>query len=296
MSKLKKPQAFKTGQKIGIVALAGPMDVQTVLAGEAYLNKLGYDTLIAPSCFESHGYLAGLNDEDRALDLMMMFADDEIGAVLNMRGGYGSNRLIPYLADFDFSKYPKPFIGYSDITYLHVYLNQCYGLMTYHGPMIKDLLEFNEKTTMSFVQTALETADVCLENVMFMGGKRPASGVLVGGNLSMLCSTLGTSQQLETKGKILFIEEVNEPPYVIDRLMMQLIHSGLLAKCAGVIIGDLGEDFHEENLHVVKKLLKPFDITVATGVKVGHTTPNLTLPMGGDCVLNPYTMQVLIRQ
>jgi len=282
-----KPPPLSKNKKIGIVALAGPMDSQTLLAGEDYLKSLGYDTIIAPSCFERNGYLAGRSDEDRALDLKILFADDDIGAILNMRGGYGSNRILPYIQDFNFAKYPKPFIGYSDITYMHIYLTQKYNLITYHGPMIKDLLQDDPLTTSEWKKTALQGLPLTLKGVTFSNGEMERiSGITTGGNLTILCSTLGTQNEIDTRGKILFLEEINEPPYAIDRLLMQLIYAGKIHDCVGIILGDFGKEDQEAILETVKKILLPSNKIIAHGLLAGHTVPNLTIPLGARCTLD----------
>ena len=234
-----EPKPLKMGGKIAIVAPAGPLEAETVFKGEEVLKEMGFDVIITPSCFERKGYLAGLSDRQRAEDIMMMFADDEVDAILCMRGGYGCNRIIPYFKNFKFENYPKPFIGYSDITYLHLFFNQYHHLITYHGPMLKDLLLKNETTTNHFLETIMgETTFDMIDVPYYNQTVCPASGILVGGNLTIICSTLGTPYEIDTRGKILFIEEVNEPVYAVDRLLMQLKFSGKLNDAAGIILGD----------------------------------------------------------
>jgi len=282
-----KPRPFNKSKKIGIVALAGPMDSEIVLKGEDYLRGLGYDVLIAPSCFERNRYLAGASDEERALDLKVLFSEDEIGAILNMRGGYGSNRLMPYIYDFNFAKYPKPFIGYSDITYMHIYLNQKFNLITYHGPMIRDLLKDEKITTDGFIKTALGGEPLTLKSVDFLVKEiGRARGKTVGGNLTIVCSTLGTMNEIDTRGKILFLEETSEEPYAIDRLLMQLVYAGKIHDCAGIILGDFSGADKVEILMTIEKVLLPARKVIATGIPAGHTSPNLTIPLGVLCTLD----------
>ena len=282
-----KPPAFEQGKKIGIVALAGPMDQDTLLQGEGFLNSLGYDVLIAPSCFEKDRYLAGSSDKERALDLMMMFAEDEIGAILNMRGGYGSNRLMPYIKDFNFAKYPKPFIGYSDITYLHIFLNQHHKLITYHGPMIKDLLKSERLTTDAFIKTGLNGEPLTLKGVNYLAHPNiSVTGQTIGGNLTIVASTLGTAYEIDTRGKILFLEEINEEPYSVDRLLMQLVYAGKIHDCTGLILGDFGGTDKAAILETIKDILLPTNKTIAYQIPAGHTSPNLTIPLGVRCTLD----------
>jgi len=283
-----KPIAFDKKKKIGVVALAGPMEQEEVLAGEEALKELGFDVLIAPSCFERNGYLAGTSDMDRAMDLMMLFANDEVGAILNMRGGYGSNRIVPYLKGFNFASYPKPFIGYSDITYMHIYLNQVHELITYHGPMLKDLKTGDKLTVSSFIDAGLQGKNVTMEQVEYYDVNMPmATGLTVGGNLSIVCSTLGTSVEINTQGKVLFLEEVNEESYQIDRLLMQLLYAGKLGDCSGIILGDFKGTNQMEIFDTIKKILTPLGKPIAYGIPAGHTIPNVVIPLGVRCALVP---------
>ena len=288
-----KPPPFSKSKKIGIVALAGPMNSDTLLQGEDFLKSLGYDVLIAPSCFEKDRYLAGNSDRDRALDLMMMFAEDEIGAILNMRGGYGSNRLMPYIKDFNFAKYPKPFIGYSDITYLHIFLNQHHKLITYHGPMIKDLLK-NEPLTMDgFVKTCLNGEPLTLNGVQYLSSpKNQVAGQTVGGNLTIVASTLGTAYEIDTRGRVLFLEEINEEPYSVDRMLMQLVYAGKIHDCVGIILGDFGGVDKEGVLKTIEDILLLANKVIAYNIPAGHTTPNITIPLGVMCVLDVVSKRI----
>ena len=292
-----KPPPFTSGKKIGIVALAGPLDQRLLLRGEDYLKQLGFDVLIAPSCFKQLGYLAGENDAERALDLKMLFVDDEIGAIINMRGGYGSNRIMPYLKDFNFAKYPKPFIGYSDITYIHIYLNQQHQLITYHGPMVKDLLKNVQLTTASFINTCLNGDVLTLDHISFLGNKKQQiTGRTVGGNLSIIASTIGTPYEIDTKGKILFLEEVNEANYSLDRLLMQLSYAGKLDECAGIILGDFNGAHRQSLLATVKQVLLPTKKAIAYNVAAGHTSPNISIPLGAQCRFDVLAKQLIFLE
>lgn len=283
-----KPKPLKVGGTIGIVAPAGPMEAETIFKGEELLKEMGFEVIISPSCFERKAYLAGLSDKRRAEDVMMMFVDDQIDAILCMRGGYGSNRIVPYFQGFNFSKYPKPFIGYSDITYLHLYFNQCHQLITYHGPMIKDLLLKDPMTNNHFLETIMGETSFEMIDVPYFGGSLcPVEGELVGGNLTIICSTLGTPFEINTCNKILFIEEVNEPVYVIDRLLTQLKYSGKLDEVAGIILGDFNVYDPKETMKLLKKLLRSLKKTIAYNVPSGHCSPLITLPLGAYVRLNP---------
>ncbi len=289
------PSGLKKGDTIGIVAPSGPLELETLLKGEAFLISQGYRVLIAPSCFEKHGYLAGTSDYNRAQDLMMMFANDEVKAVLCMRGGYGSNRMMPYIKDFKFSNYKKPFIGFSDVTYLHIFLNQNHNLMTFHGPMIFDLIREDEQTNTHFFEVLGGNYRFNMNEVPYYSkGLGSVTGELVGGNLSIMCSTLGTPYEIDTKGKILFIEEVNEPVYVIDRLMMQLELSGKLDDAAGIVLGDFNVFDKEKTRVFLKKMFKSYQKPVAYNIPSGHCLPNYVLPLGAMVELEPTAMTIKI--
>ncbi len=289
-----KPLGIQKGETIGIVAVSGPLDEKTLLMGEALLKAHGYEVVIAPSCFEKRGYLAGTSDKRRAEDLMSLFKDPDIKAVLCMRGGYGCNRIMPYLSQFDFSKYPKLFIGFSDVTYLHIYLNQHCGLMTFHGPMIHDLISEDEATNTHFFE--MISGNYCFnmkEVPYFNESLQMAEGELVGGNLSIMCSTLGTPYEIQTKGKILFIEEVNEPVYVVDRLLMQLKYSGKLDEANGIILGDFNVFDKEKTKKLLKKTFRAYKKPVAYNIPSGHCLPNYMLPLGSMTRLEPKANQLL---
>ena len=292
-----EPKPLKRGGTIAIVAPSGPLEAETVFKGEELLKEMGFDVIIAPSCFEKKGYLAGLSDRQRAEDIMMMFADEEVDAVLCMRGGYGCNRIIPYLEHFKFEKYPKPFIGYSDITYLHIFLNQFHQLITYHGPMLKDLLTKNQTTTQHFLETIMGEMSFDMIDVPYYNRNLcPASGILVGGNLTIICSTLGTSYEIDTCGKILFIEEVNEPVYAIDRLLMQLKYSGKLDDAAGIILGDFNVYDKKETDKLLRRTFRLYNKPIAYNIPSGHCKPIITLPLGSFVTLNPSNNSLSIQQ
>ena len=292
-----EPKPLRRGGTIAIVAPSGPLEAETVFKGEELLKEMGFDVIIAPSCFEKKGYLAGLSDRQRAEDIMMMFADEEVDAVLCMRGGYGCNRIIPYLEHFKFEKYPKPFIGYSDITYLHIFLNQFHQLITYHGPMLKDLLTKNQTTTQHFLETIMGEMSFDMIDVPYYNRNLcPASGILVGGNLTIICSTLGTPYEIDTCGKIVFIEEVNEPVYAIDRLLMQLKYSGKLDDAAGIILGDFNVYDKKETDKLLRRTFRLYNKPIAYNIPSGHCKPIITLPLGSFVTLNPSNNSLSIQQ
>lgn len=300
MTALIIPKPLSLGGTIGIVAPSGPeKDPSYLLQVTELLQNWGYHVFIAASCYtQCADYLAGESDEHRASDIMMLFADDGIDAILCMRGGYGSNRLIPYFeaANFSFANFPKPFIGYSDITYLHLYFNQHHHLLTYHGPMVKELLKDNDLTLSSFKATVSGKNAFILNNIPFYKNvPKLASGVLVGGNLTMVCTSLGTGCEIDTTDKILFLEEVDEPLYSVDRLLMHLFNAGKLQNLNGIILGDFNVEDRPACDALLRKMLGPLNIPIAFRVDSGHCQPLLTLPLGAWTILNPSGKQIIFE-
>jgi len=295
-----EPKPLQIGGTIAIVAPSGPVkEFDCLEAIVPLLQSWGYHVRVESSCYtRCADYLAGDSDEHRAEDVMRMFADETVDAILCMRGGYGSNRLVTYFqnANFDFASFPKPFIGYSDITYLHAYLNQRHGLLTYHGPMVKELLKGNEETVQSFRKAISGKNEFILNKIPFYRrSPKLVSGTLAGGNLTMICTTLGTDCEVDTTDKILFLEEVDEPLYSIDRLLMQLFNSGKLQGVRGIILGDFNVEDRPATNKLLKKMLTPLNVPVAHHVDSGHCQPLLTLPLGAWVTLNPSGKQIIFE-
>ncbi|AZC25863.1 MULTISPECIES: LD-carboxypeptidase [Pseudomonas] len=271
---------------IGLIAPAGPAALDTEKALQ-WMRSRGYGLRIFPGVGQQDGYLAG-SDEVRLHDLHAAFADTEVDAILCLRGGYGSPRLLDKI-DFDLlRRHPKPFIGYSDITALHLAINRYAGFVSFHGPMLNaDLLGGKQPPTeaslFNLLRGQVRAGSPLPHPVAFaLTTIEPgiAQGPLLGGNLSMIASTLGTPYEIVTDGTILFIEDVNEPLYRIDRLLNHLRLAGKLDKLRGVLVGDVaGVDF-SALCGLLKQTFEPFRIPVLAGWRSGHCDPNLTLPMG----------------
>jgi muramoyltetrapeptide carboxypeptidase len=154
----------------------------------------------------------------------------------------------------------------------------------------------DQLTTSSFIDVALEGQSVLMEQVdYFDPNLPPTSGLITGGNLSIICSTLGTPMEIDTKGKMLFLEEINEEPYQIDRLLMQLLYAGKLDDCNGIMLGDFKGPDQEGIFHTIKKILEPLGKPVAYRIPAGHTIPNVTIPLGVHCQLVPKERCILIH-
>ncbi|NBF09366.1 S66 peptidase family protein [Pseudomonas sp. Fl4BN1] len=287
---------------IGLIAPAGPAELDTEKAFQ-WMRSRGYTLRIFPGVGQKDGYLAG-SDEVRLRDLHEAFADSDIDAILCLRGGYGSPRLLDKI-DFDLlRRNPKPFIGYSDITALHLAINRYAGFVSFHGPMLNaDLLGAKQPPTeaslFNLLRGRVKAGSLLPHPVAFpLITVEPgiALGALLGGNLSMIASTLGTPYEINTDGVILFFEDVNEPLYRIDRLLNHLRLAGKFDKLRGVLVGDVaGVDF-TALCALLKQTFEPLRIPVLAGWRSGHCDPNLSLPMGARVRLDAGAKELTLAQ
>ena len=300
-----KPPRLRHGDTLGIIAPASaPPNPANIDLGLAAVEKLGFRVVPAPNLRKRWGFLAG-SDQERAGDLMQMFADPNISGILCFRGGYGSARLLPLL-DFDLIRAnPKVFVGYSDITSIHCALLAKADLVSFHGPMLNsELLKpnpspFTQESLFKVVMRPEPAGSLCGHTVSkrartIVGGR--ASGPLVGGNLSILCASLGTPFQPSFKGALLFIEELNEEPYRFDRMLTQLLNAGLLQQVAGVAIGtnkrcrdpkaSRCSEFRQTVEDVFRDRLVPLGVPVVIGLPFGHIRATATLPIGVNAILD----------
>jgi len=277
------------GDTIGLIAPAGPENVEAIQKGILFLRNQGFNIIEGKHLYDKWGYLAG-TDKDRASDIMEMFKNDKVDMILCVRGGYGSSRILPYL-DFDvIKKHPKIFAGFSDITvFLNSFYEKC-GLTTFHSPMGTSNLE-DVETFKSFIFTLMEGyKPYVIKNPSEYATKcivpGMAEGNLIGGNIGLICNSLGTTYETDMKDKILFIEEVGEAPYRVDRILTQLLLAGKLQQCTGIILGQFtGCDLpdYERSLtleEVFEDRLYNLGIPIFSGFCSGHDYPKLTLPIG----------------
>lgn len=299
MRTLIKPPALQPGDTIGLVAPASPPpDANAIDRSVAALARLGFQAKLAANVRRRLGFLAG-TDRERATDLMRMFADGRVQGIVCVRGGYGAGRLLPRL-DYDLIRaHPKVFVGYSDITVLHCALLRCAGLVSFHGPMLNsDFLKpsLPAFTREGFLRTVTQPrAPGSLRSgcgqpapTRLRGGT--ARGRLVGGNLSLLCSLIGTPWFPSLRRAILFLEDLDEEPYRFDRMLTQLLHAGLLRQVAGIAIGvnqncedpkaDTAGEYRQTLLDVLKERLLPLKVPLVAGLPFGHVPVNATLPVG----------------
>jgi muramoyltetrapeptide carboxypeptidase len=234
---LVRPRSAPRGSTVGVCAPAGPVDAEVVAAGIGWLEDEGYQVRCAPGLKSRNGYLAG-SDEERCADLMGLLRDPEVRAVFAARGGYGAARFLRALDPREVREARTAFVGYSDATALQLFLREQAGLASIHGPMLErsDAAPAARRRLLALLRGDPEALDP-IEGEGLVGGT--ATGPLVGGNLKVVVASLGTPWEIDTRGAILFLEDVNEPPYAIDRTLVQLREAGKLAPLAGVALGQL---------------------------------------------------------
>jgi muramoyltetrapeptide carboxypeptidase len=288
-----KPRALQKGSTIGIIAPAGPVDdFRSVEKGMKVLESLGFNVLPGRHILKREGYLAG-SDDERLADLMDMFTDRQVEGIMCLRGGYGSIRLLSKIGYRLISQNPKIFMGYSDITALCLAIRQKCGLVTFSGPMVAaDLGSFLSAYTLgSFIRAV--TCPVPAGLISTPPGEPPAvtitpgkaRGELTGGNLSMITATLGTPYEIETKNVLLVLEEVNEEPYRIDRMLQQLLLGGKLTAAAGIVFGrcvncEAKQGNSPALLEVIRQNLGGLGIPCFYGFATGHAAHKATWPVG----------------
>lgn len=286
-------KGLQLGDTIGVVAPAGIENSESIQKGIDKLISLGFKVKIGKHVYKKWGYFAG-EDFERAKDIMDMFMDNEVAMIQCVRGGYGAMRLLPYINFRIIRKRPKIFMGYSDITVLLNYINKKTGLITFHGPMLTSNLE-DETTLHSFLQTITNSKNGYeLENScnipLESNSDKTVEGKIVGGNLSLICSTLGTKYEVDLENNILFIEEVGEAPYRIDRMLTQLALSQKLKKCAGILLGQFTDCEDSKSKFSLREVIEDrllcLNKPVLMNFASGHDYPKLTLPIGAKARLN----------
>lgn len=292
-----KPPRLHTGDRIGIIAPAGPVLPDEIQPGLDFLESLGFQPVCFPHLFDRKGYLAG-EDASRLKDLHAAFRDKRIKAVLCARGGYGTHRILERLDYGLVSRNPKLLVGYSDLTALLFALFRRSGLIAIHGPVLQNLLKGDGRNAAELVKlmTSAERAAVNLSGGTVIKRGR-AEGVLMGGNLSLICHLLGTPFLPSFKRKLLFIEDRGETLYRIDRMLTHLLVSGEIEKCAGLMVGTFEECGDPSSvIDLVRERCSGLKVPVVTGLPVGHGELNLPMPIGVRAVLDTRTMSLQLME
>lgn len=272
---------------IGIAAPAGVFDMPRFERGLAILRDLGYTLCVDERVYAREGYLAG-SDVQRAALLRELFADDAVDVVMCARGGYGSMRLLPLLDWAALARSGKPLVGFSDCSALFSGLYAAGGKNGWHGPVVTQMEDLGDESLQAFVM-ALEQGGRLMyvaENACCLReGKVRAP--FFGGNLAVLSHLAGTQYLPDLTGHVLFLEDVNESLYKIDRMLTQLKLMGVLDTLAGVVLGEFGDDCDMADIcGRLLELLEDRDIPVLGNFPAGHGNNNHLLPLGGTCFLN----------
>jgi muramoyltetrapeptide carboxypeptidase len=280
------PPLLSSGDTIGIVAPAShiPRGNEGYLQrGAERLREMGFAVRYSPSLLErKHLYLAG-HDKERAQEFMEMFLDPEVKAILCTRGGYGAQRIIPYLDPDVIRSHPKPLVGCSDITVLLIYLLQRCLVIPLHGPNVatRQFVEGGGEMAQALHQ-ALTAPGPSAEITCSVLREGEVQGEIIGGCLSSLVTTLGTPYEPDLQGKVLFVEDVDEPPYKIDRMLTHMKNAGRLREVIGIIFGQMPGCDTEKGLlrEVILDVLEDGEGPVLFGFPSGHGPRNLTIPLG----------------
>lgn len=291
------PNSLYPGARVALLCASSAVPEERLESSLAAVEAMGLEPVVYPSCYyvNHHGYFAA-DDAQRARELQDAFSDPTIQGILCIRGGYGAGRLLPLLIWREIARHPKPLYGYSDVTALHIALNQCCRMVSYHTPMPStEWYKEQDEFTVTYLRRALFGA---LTGPMPMGdtvetlrgGK--AKGPLCGGNLSLICDSLGTPWEIDTRGKILFLEDVGEKTYRIDGMLTQLRNAGKLDDCVGILLGywtDCQPEYPEKTLlipDVIEEVVLPAGKPVLSGLPCGHSKPTMSLPLGAVAVMD----------
>jgi len=301
---IKTPPYLKKGDTIGLVCPAGYMPVERVSECVRVLNEdWGFTTKVGNTIGKQFNYFSG-TDEERLADIQKMLDDEEVKAVLCARGGYGLSRIIDQIDFSLFKKHPKWIIGFSDITILHSHIYRNYNISTLHAPMANAFNEEGYKNEyVQSLRNALEGKKIKYKTASHEFNKKGEGiGELVGGNLSLLVHLIETDSDIKTKGRILFLEDVGEYLYNIDRLMRQLKRSGKLDKLAGLIIGgftdskDTERPFGQTAYEIIREVIKEYDYPVCYGFPVSHGKENYALKIGAGYKLKITKSKVVLEE
>lgn len=310
------PARLHRGDRAALIAPSSPASEKQLREAVRSLRELGLEPVTFSSCLSRREYLSG-DDRLRALDLMLAFSDPKIRAVFCLRGGYGSARILN-LIDYDvIRRNPKIFAGFSDATALHAAIFSKCRLITYHAPMPSfPYRKYDSDITLASLREALFSEHGSYELKKAGSGspvssavfretekeKVVMSGTLCGGNLTVFASLLGTPYEPDTGGCILFLEDIGEETYRVDRAFTSLCLAGKLDGCRGILLGTFsgcnpphrGWRSCEE---IIKETAAAFSVPVVYGLPCGHSAPNLTLPIGARCsvIAIPYAERHILK-
>lgn len=293
-----RPKRLHKGDTIGVISPASPSEKKSEInRAVETLEEWGYKVVVGKNVNKTKGFVAA-SEEERASDFNEMFRRDDIDAVFVTQGGYGSAQIIR-LIDFEaVKKSPKIFTGFSDITSLHLALHKFSDLVTFHGPGMsrfnsEELTDYTKEYFFKAVSENEPIGNIPLADKkkwLHTFGKGVAEGQLIGGNLTLICASLGTPYAIDTKDKILLIEDVDTEPWIFDHMLSHLRNAGCLDQVKGIVVGECHNCVpfkHDPGFYcdtsledVLEYYLKPLDIPVLYGLPFGHTKDLATLPLG----------------
>lgn len=275
-----KPKRLSPGGTIGIVAPAGLVDPAALHRGVGRLEQLGFKVVLGRHVEKGHRYFAG-RDRERAEDLQSMLESD-VDAIVCARGGSGTARILPLISADRIGRRPKIVVGCSDITSLLLFLSRALGWVTFHGPMVAT--QFGGDPSAALEENFLrvlggEAVEMAFPDLQILRSGA-AEGVLTGGCLTLLCTSIGTPYEIETDEKILFIEDTDEAPYRIDRMLSYLKGLGKFDRVKGLLFGQMPRCQPERLPEIILEIFEEFSIPIFFGFPSGHGDATATLPLG----------------
>lgn len=291
-----QPRFLKPGDIIGIVAPARKISPEELADGIKILEGWGFNVRVGGNIFKEQNQFSGTDDE-RAADLQMMLDDEQVKAIIGARGGYGTVRIIDQLDFSKFKQHPKWLIGYSDMTVLHNHLQTNFQTQSIHACMVFNMQPDKfDKDAVESLGKALTGVTLhhrfSIANNQLLNRNGNAQGILCGGNLSLLYALSGSISDIDTTDKILFIEDLDEYLYHIDRMMMQLKRSGKLHKLTGLIVGGMSDmrdntiPFGKTAEEIIREHVDEYNFPVCFDFPAGHVKRNLALIMGASVELS----------
>lgn len=298
--KIIKPKKLSKGDVIGVISPgSSPTDPESIEKGVTYLEKMGYRVEIGENVGKVHGYLAG-SDEDRLDDIHSMFANKDVKAIFSLRGGYGSGRLLDRLNFGLIKKNPKIFVGYSDITALQLAIYNKTGLVTFAGPMVatdfsSEINAFAEENFWNILTNAKKIGKLHnpKDQNFYSLTKGRGEGKILGGNLALISSVMGTAYMPNLKNSILLLEDIGELPYRVDRLLNQLKIAKVFDQVNGIILGRFVDCYEKDRTadtimlnEVIEHYFSDIKKPVLYNFSHGHIKENITIPFGINCKIN----------
>lgn len=282
---MEKPNSLTTGNKVVIISTARKVSLEEITPAINSIKSWGLEVVFGNNLFKEHHQFAG-TDEERAADLQAAMDDPDIKAVFCARGGYGTIKIIDKIDFTRFIEQPKWIVGFSDVTVLHAHINQNFNIQTLHAAMPVMYPSNTDESLLSLKKALFGEELQYKANGHQLNIQGKAEGVLVGGNLSILYSLTGTNSSLDTKGKILFMEDLDEYLYHADRMMMNLKRVGMLADLAGLIVGGMTKMNDNKNPYgysvqeIIFDAVKEYGYPVCFDFPAGHIDNNKALIFG----------------